>query len=214
MSSPGPRPSRPPRPFLVPRPVLALLALTFAVCALAAAGRADDKAELEPESYYYEHGLVPPKDDETLLASTLDGRLVAIDKESGDVLWQLNDEPVVKSPYDSAKPVLPAFLPDPKDGSIYMLGGGFKEPLKKLPFTIPELVAASPCKSTDGILYTGKKVDTWFAVDRSLATCSGNSTTSQLSSLPTTRPNQCCPRSCPTPRTAPSTCSAEASRNR
>ena len=41
-----------------------------------------------------------------------------------------------------------------------------KEPLKKLPFTIPELVAASPCKSTDGILYTGKKVDTWFSVDR------------------------------------------------
>lgn len=60
----------------------------------------------------------------------------------------------------------PAFLPDPKDGSIYMIGGGLKEPLKKLPFTIPELVAASPCKSSDGILYTGKKVDTWFAVDR------------------------------------------------
>ena len=52
----------------------------------------------------------------------------------------------------------PAFLPDPKDGSIYMIGGGLKEPLKKLPFTIPELVAASPCKSSDGILYTGKKV--------------------------------------------------------
>ena len=52
----------------------------------------------------------------------------------------------------------PAFLPDPKDGSIYMIGGGLKDPLKKLPFTIPELVAASPCKSSDGILYTGKKV--------------------------------------------------------
>jgi len=60
----------------------------------------------------------------------------------------------------------PAFLPDPKDGSIYMIGGGLKEPLKKLPFTIPELVAASPCQSSDGILYTGKKVDTWISVDR------------------------------------------------
>ncbi len=60
----------------------------------------------------------------------------------------------------------PAFLPDPKDGSIYMIGGGLKDPLKKLPFTIPELVAASPCKSSDGILYTGKKVDTWISVDR------------------------------------------------
>ena len=60
----------------------------------------------------------------------------------------------------------PAFLPDPKDGSIYMIGASLKDPLKKLPFTIPELVAASPCKSTDGTLYTGKKVDTWFSIDR------------------------------------------------
>ncbi len=35
---------------------------------------------------------------------------------------------------------------------------GWQEPLKKLPFTIPELVAASPSKSADGILYSGKKV--------------------------------------------------------
>ena len=28
---------------------------------------------------------------------------------------------------------------------------------QKLPFTIQELVQASPCKSSDGILYTGKK---------------------------------------------------------
>ena len=60
----------------------------------------------------------------------------------------------------------PAFLPDPKDGSIYMIGASLKDPLKKLPFTIPELVAASPCKSSDGTLYTGKKVDTWFSIDR------------------------------------------------
>ena len=62
----------------------------------------------------------------------------------------------------------PAFLPDPKDGSIYMIGGGLKEPLKKLPFTIPELVAASPCKSSDGILYTGKKVTLNFRLSSSL----------------------------------------------
>ncbi len=49
----------------------------------------------------------------------------------------------------------PAFLPDPKDGSLYAFGKGF-EGLKKLPFTIPELVSASPCRSTDGVLYSGK----------------------------------------------------------
>lgn len=47
-----------------------------------------------------------------------------------------------------------SFLPDPKDGSLYALSDG-REGIKKLPFTIPELVTASPCKSTEGILYTG-----------------------------------------------------------
>ena len=56
------------------------------------------------------------------------------------------------------------FLPDPKDGSLYLFGSGF-EVLKKLPFTIPQLVASSPCRSSDGILYTGRKIDTWFSID-------------------------------------------------
>lgn len=50
--------------------------------------------------------------------------------------------------------IVPLFLPDPRDGSLYLLGNN-REPLKKLPFTIPQLVASSPCRSTDGILYTG-----------------------------------------------------------
>jgi serine/threonine-protein kinase/endoribonuclease IRE1 len=49
----------------------------------------------------------------------------------------------------------PLFLPDPKDGSLYVLGSSEREALKKLPFTIPQLVASSPCRSSDGILYTG-----------------------------------------------------------
>lgn len=56
------------------------------------------------------------------------------------------------------------FLPDPKDGSLYLYGAG-SEALKKLPFTIPQLVANSPCRSSDGILYTGRKIDTWFSVN-------------------------------------------------
>ena len=53
--------------------------------------------------------------------------------------------------------IRPAFLPDPKDGSLYAFNSGKTgENLKKLPFTIPELVTASPCKSSDGILYTGE----------------------------------------------------------
>ena len=34
-----------------------------------------------------------------------------------------------------------------------------------MPYTIPELVASAPCRSSDGILYSGRKSDTWFLVD-------------------------------------------------
>ncbi|KAG9343864.1 hypothetical protein JZ751_013248 [Albula glossodonta] len=36
---------------------------------------------------------------------------------------------------------------------------------RKLPFTIPELVQASPCRGSDGVLYMGKKQDLWYVVD-------------------------------------------------
>lgn len=49
----------------------------------------------------------------------------------------------------------PSFLPDPKDGSLYAVSPNL-EPVKKLPFTIPELVTAAPCKSSEGVFYTGK----------------------------------------------------------
>lgn len=58
---------------------------------------------------------------------------------------------------------VPQYLPDPRDGSIYQLGD--MGSLKKLPYTIPQLVANAPCRSSDGILYSGKKSDTWFIVD-------------------------------------------------
>ncbi|KAK3089270.1 hypothetical protein FSP39_002213 [Pinctada imbricata] len=57
-----------------------------------------------------------------------------------------------------------SFLPDPKDGSLYALSEG-RDGIKKLPFTIPQLVSASPCRSTEGILYAGHKKDFWIAVD-------------------------------------------------
>lgn len=73
-----------------------------------------------------------------------------------------NSEPAVKVPNQSDFSV-PQYFPDPRDGSLYQLGdmGG----LKKLPYTIPQLVASAPCRSSDGILYSGKKKDTWFLID-------------------------------------------------
>ncbi|NXV88557.1 ERN1 endoribonuclease, partial [Calonectris borealis] len=100
---------------------------------------------------------------ETLLfISTLDGNLHAVSKSRGDIKWTLKDARVSSSSLLLSRP---AFLPDPNDGSLYILGGKNKEGLMKLPFTIPELVQSSPCRSSDGVLYTGKKQDTWFIVD-------------------------------------------------
>ncbi|KAG7154594.1 Serine/threonine-protein kinase/endoribonuclease IRE1-like [Homarus americanus] len=74
--------------------------------------------------------------------------------------------PVIMNPTDSSQPPLPQFFPNPQDGSLYRYTlGRSREPLKKLPFTIPQLVANSPCRSSDGIFYLGKKTDSWVGVD-------------------------------------------------
>ncbi|XP_042889377.1 serine/threonine-protein kinase/endoribonuclease IRE1-like isoform X1 [Penaeus japonicus] len=110
--------------------------------------------------------LLSETDDETLLISTLDGALHAITKSSGAHKWTLKDDPVIINPTDSSQPPIPQFFPNPQDGSLYRytLGRG-RDPLKKLPFTIPQLVANSPCRSSDGIFYLGKKTDSWVGVD-------------------------------------------------
>ncbi|KAK7940337.1 hypothetical protein WMY93_003663 [Mugilogobius chulae] len=97
-----------------------------------------------------------------LFVSTLDGNLHAVSKKSGSIKWTLKEDPVLQVPTHVAEP---AFLPDPNDGSLYSLGGKNNKGLTKLPFTIPELVQASPCRSSDGILYMGKKQDLWYVVD-------------------------------------------------
>ncbi|XP_053564106.1 serine/threonine-protein kinase/endoribonuclease IRE1 [Bombina bombina] len=100
---------------------------------------------------------------ETLLfVSTLDGSLHAVSKRTGSIKWTLKEDPVLQVPTHVEEP---AFLPDPNDGSLYTMGRKNNEGLTKLPFTIPELVQASPCRSSDGILYMGKKQDIWYVID-------------------------------------------------
>ncbi|KAK2585144.1 hypothetical protein KPH14_008650 [Odynerus spinipes] len=109
-------------------------------------------------------GLACEQDDPLVIFSTLGGSLVGVGQRSGEIRWRQDDEPIVKVPNDFSETTMPMFLPDPKDGSLYLFGAG-SDALKKLPFTIPQLVANSPCRSSDGILYTGRKIDTWFTVD-------------------------------------------------
>lgn len=79
-----------------------------------------------------------------------------------DYLCDFHSDPAVKAATFSESSVSP-YLPDPRDGSLYQLGD--MGSLKKLPYTIPQLVASAPCRSSDGILYSGKKKDTWFLID-------------------------------------------------
>eukprot|EP00731_Ephydatia_muelleri_P025476 Em0017g559a len=61
------------------------------------------------------------------------------------------------------------FVPNPKDGSMYALtkqGGK----LERLPMTIPQLVHLSPTQSSDGLLYTARKQDTWMVVNADTGT--------------------------------------------
>nr|KAF6354788.1 endoplasmic reticulum to nucleus signaling 2 [Myotis myotis] len=97
-----------------------------------------------------------------LLVSTLDGSLHALSKQTGDLKWTLRDDPIIQGPTYVTET---AFLSDPSDGSLYTLGTQKQQGLMKLPFTIPELVHASPCRSSDGVFYTGRKQDAWFVVD-------------------------------------------------
>ncbi|XP_070269766.1 serine/threonine-protein kinase/endoribonuclease IRE2 isoform X2 [Myotis yumanensis] len=97
-----------------------------------------------------------------LLVSTLDGSLHALSKQTGDLKWTLRDDPIIQGPTYVTET---AFLSDPADGSLYTLGTQKQQGLMKLPFTIPELVHASPCRSSDGVFYTGRKQDAWFVVD-------------------------------------------------
>ncbi|XP_056228457.1 serine/threonine-protein kinase/endoribonuclease IRE1 isoform X2 [Seriola aureovittata] len=115
-----------------------------------------------------------------LFVSTLDGSLHAVSKQSGDIKWTLREDPIIQVPVYLTEP---GFLPDPNDGSLYVLGGKYKEGLMKLPFTIPELVQSAPCRSSDGILYTGKKQDVWFVVDPETGVKQTSLTTSSSESI-------------------------------
>ncbi|XP_054160435.1 serine/threonine-protein kinase/endoribonuclease IRE1-like [Oppia nitens] len=110
----------------------------------------------------------------SLLVSTLDGTLHAIGQTSGLIKWSVNESPILKVPtvenITEQQRRRTLFLPDPKDGSLYLYNGfsstdGETETLEKLPFTVSELVSSSPCRSSDGLLYTGKKIDEWITIN-------------------------------------------------
>lgn len=106
------------------------------------------------------------QEEPLLVLSTLSGSLIAIDPITAEIRWMQHDEPNIKTNTqinDSSH----VYFADPTSGSIYKLQSTSenKNQLTKLPYTIPELVQRSPCKSSDGILFSGKKTDSWMMID-------------------------------------------------
>lgn len=102
--------------------------------------------------------------DSLLFISTLNGSLYAIKKQTGEVKWMVRENPAVTAPLRIHPGA--TFFPNPADGTLYAyLGNQVQDSLRKLPFTIPELVHASPCRSNEGTFYVGRKQDVWYAID-------------------------------------------------
>lgn len=101
------------------------------------------------------------------MLSTLSGLLIAIDPVTAETRWIQESEPSVTANIHINDYLSSVYLPDPVSGSLYKLhtNGNNGNELKKLPYTIPEIVNKSPCKSSDGIFYSGKKSDSWFLID-------------------------------------------------
>ncbi|CAF1006008.1 unnamed protein product [Brachionus calyciflorus] len=113
--------------------------------------------------------------------NTIDGYFYAVDKLDGKIKWSLKEAAVLKFPKNYENPY---FLTDPRDGSLYIFTNK-NSGLKKFPYTIAELVSASPSKSMDGYLYTGDKKDEWLAIDyksgRKLDTLTSDTLASKIS---------------------------------
>ncbi|GIY10862.1 hypothetical protein CDAR_190031 [Caerostris darwini] len=101
--------------------------------------------------------------DPTLLVSTLNGTLYAVSLKTGIVKWTLQEEPILKLNLGGSQKKI---FPDPRDGSLYMyMSSHATNDFKKLRYTISELIYHAPLRSDDGVLYTGKKMASWFAID-------------------------------------------------
>uniref|UniRef100_A0A915CV77 Transmembrane protein 144 n=1 Tax=Ditylenchus dipsaci TaxID=166011 RepID=A0A915CV77_9BILA len=106
------------------------------------------------------HEVHPIGDAGIMLISTIDGYITAIDAETGRDKWRFKEAPILESPISIQQGF--TFIPNPRDGQLYLVVEGR---LSKLPFTIPQLVKVSPCRSNDGILYAGNKKDVWMAIN-------------------------------------------------
>ncbi|KAG1703698.1 Serine/threonine-protein kinase/endoribonuclease IRE1 [Nymphon striatum] len=102
--------------------------------------------------------------DSTIVVSTLNGFLYGINAATGARKWVIKNDPVLKFAHEDSRGSY--YLPDPTDGSLYLFVHSKNQySLKKVSSNIRELVYKSPIRNADGILYTGRKIDVWYAIN-------------------------------------------------
>ncbi|KAG2484704.1 hypothetical protein HYH03_016532 [Edaphochlamys debaryana] len=121
-------------------------------------------------------GLDSPDPGNVLVVTLLDGRVVAVQQDSGHVLWTYDTgTPLVTVKQGQAMAPRGLRIFPGVDGGLYAYGpglvaadgeaaGGTK--LERLPITLPELVDASPSLTDDGSVILGKRLTRVYVLDR------------------------------------------------
>jgi serine/threonine-protein kinase/endoribonuclease IRE1 len=104
---------------------------------------------------------------------TLSGQMIAIDPQTATHRWTKQHDPVVKTNGNEKLNFSTIFLPDPVTGRLYNMktNDGDEFELSRMDFTIPDLVLKAPFMSEEKILYTGRKLDSWFMINSMTGEC-------------------------------------------
>ncbi|KAF2725655.1 hypothetical protein K431DRAFT_238953 [Polychaeton citri CBS 116435] len=116
--------------------------------------------------------------EDIILLATVDGKIHAHDRISGDPRWQLeHDKPMVETSYHRHNKSVddsgveqpdPLWIVEPsQDGSIYVYAPGSGIGMQRLGYTVKQLAELAPYASegTPSVVYTARKSNTLYTVD-------------------------------------------------
>eukprot|EP00878_Enallax_costatus_P018795 GHUV01019807.1.p1 GENE.GHUV01019807.1~~GHUV01019807.1.p1 ORF type:complete len:727 (+),score=262.17 GHUV01019807.1:265-2445(+) len=107
-------------------------------------------------------------DADVLLVTLLDGRVVALDHGSGQILWTFDSgAPLVAAKQTAALSQGMNVFPG-TDGGLYAYRGmkQLQPGLERLPISLPELVDAAPSLTADGSIILGRRESKVFLLDK------------------------------------------------
>lgn len=114
-------------------------------------------------------------DEPLMVLITLSGSMIALDPKNANLRWFQQHDPVVKTNGHESSNFSSIFLPDPVSGRLYSMKSSKNNAdeceLSRTDFTIPDLVLKAPFVSKDKVLYTGRKMDSWFIINSMTGEC-------------------------------------------